>query len=177
MFKARIEILLTSLVLILALAIWSGTAFAQSPKAEKEVATVELGGVVGHSLTGGGSNVGSDVAVEFTPIEHWLELEAGVSTLFNSHSTEWDIDLLFKKPWELSKKMEFMAGAGPLWAHVSEDHVVTNSPGVEAILDFMFWPGGKHKLGWFVEPAYDHTFGRGRDQSVGVSFGLLIAIR
>jgi len=69
-----------------------------------------------------------------------------------------------------------MAGAGPLWAHVSEDRVATNSAGIEAALDFMFWPSRKRRFGWFLEPGYDHTFGRGREQSVGLSFGLLIAI-
>src|ERR1700722_538300 len=168
MFKIRSKVFVntTKVVLILGLCICSGSALAQSPQAEKEIAIVELGGAVGRSLNGGGSNFGGDVAVEVTPIEHWLELEAGVTPLFNRHSKEWDIDLLFKKPWALSKKVEFMAGAGPLWVHVSEDHVITNSPGVEAVLDFMFWPGRRHRLGWFLEPAYDHTFGRGHEQSV-----------
>ena len=162
--------------LVVVLFLYGGKLFGQSPEAEKEIAVIELGGAVGRSLTGGGANFGGDLAVEFTPIEHWLELEAGVSPLFNGHSKEWDTDLLFKKPWSLSKKVEFMAGAGPLWAHVSENRVITNSPGLEAILDFMFWPGRKHRLGWFLEPGYDHTFGRGHEQSVGMSFGLLIAV-
>ncbi len=163
------------LLLILAFFL-AGRALAQSPEAEKEIAVIEVGGAVGQSLTGGGSNAGAEVSVEVTPIEHWLELEAGVTPLFSRHSREWDTDFLFKKPWTLSKKVEFMAGAGPLWAHVSEDRVITNSPGIEAVLDFMFWPGRNHRLGWFLEPGYDYTFGRGREQSVGMSFGLLIAI-
>jgi len=69
-----------------------------------------------------------------------------------------------------------MAGAGPLWAHTNESGEVRNSPGVEAVLDFMFWPGRKHGFGWFIEPGYDRTFGQGHEQSAGVSFGLLIAI-
>jgi hypothetical protein len=162
---------------IVSLFLCSATALAQSTGAEKEIAVVELGAAVGRSVTGGGSNFGGDVAVEVTPIENWLELEAGVTPLFNRQSKEWDIDFLFKKPWDLSKKVEFMAGAGPLWVHVSEDRVITNSPGVEGVLDFMFWPGRKHRLGWFLEPGYDHTFGRGHEQSVGMSFGLLIAIQ
>jgi hypothetical protein len=24
--------------------------------------------------------------------------------------------------------------------------------------DFMFWPTGKHRFGWFLEPAYDYSF-------------------
>ncbi len=54
-----------------------------------------------------------NIAAETTPIENWLELEAGVSSFFTRNSTEWDMDLLFKKPWTLSKKVEFMLGVGP----------------------------------------------------------------
>jgi hypothetical protein len=60
---------------------------------------------------------GPDLAVEVTPIENWLELEEGVIPLFTGHSTEWDVDLLVKKPWTLSKKAEFMFGVGPEWVH------------------------------------------------------------
>jgi hypothetical protein len=143
---------------------------------ENELAIVELGSAVGHGLQGGGSSFGADVAVEVTPIEHWLELEAGVTPLFGRHSREWDADLLFKKPWTLSRKVEFMAGVGPEWIHINESGAVRNSPGAEVVLDFMFWPSGKHRFGWFLEPGYEHSFGPGHEQSVGISFGLLIAI-
>ena len=99
-----------------------------------------------------GSSFGPDVAVEITPIENWLELEAGVTPLFSRHSTEWDTDLLFKKPWTLSKKAEFMFGVGPEWIHTRENGVTTNSVAGEAVLDFMFWPSGKHRFGWYLEP-------------------------
>jgi hypothetical protein len=89
--------------------ICSGGSFAQS--VEKEgVAVLELGAATGRSLTEGQSTFGPTVAVEVTPIENWLELEAGVTPLFRRHSTEWSIDLLFKKPWTVSDKMEFMLG-------------------------------------------------------------------
>jgi cephalosporin-C deacetylase-like acetyl esterase len=65
---------------------------AQTPEAEKEIAVIELGGAVGHSLTAGESSFGGDIAVEVTPIEHWLELEAGVTPLFGHHSREWDTE-------------------------------------------------------------------------------------
>ncbi len=42
--------------------------------------------------------------------------------------------------------------------------------------DFMSWPGWKHRFGWFVEPAYDYSFARGHQQSIGMSCGLLIGI-
>jgi hypothetical protein len=154
----------------------AGTALAQSREAQKEIAVIELGGAAAQSLSGGGSSFGGDAAVEVTPIRNWLELEAGVTPLFSRHSTEWDTNLFFKKPWTLSRKTEFMAGVGPEWIHTREGGLIRNAPGVAAVLDFMFWPDGKHKLGWFLEPSYDHTFGPGHEQSLGMSFGLLIAI-
>ena len=92
---------------------WRG-AFAQSVDREPEpIAIVEVGGAAARSLSAGGSSAGATAAVEVTPIERWLELEAGVTSLFSHRSTEWDADLLFKKPWTLSKKVEFMFGVGP----------------------------------------------------------------
>jgi hypothetical protein len=155
------------------------SAFAQSAddKEPKEVAVVELGAAAGWNITSGGSNVAPTVAVEVTPIEKWLELEAGVTPIFSRHSTEWDVDLLFKKPWTLSKKVEFMAGVGPEWVHVRQGGVTTNSVAGEAVLDFMFWPSKKRRFGWYLEPGYEYGFGRAHERSAGLSGGLLIAIR
>jgi hypothetical protein len=150
---------------------------AKAQPGDKELAVVEIGGAAAQSLTGGGFSGGPDFAVECTPIENKLELEAGVSGLFNAHSTEWDADFLFKKPWTLSKKVEFMAGAGPEWIHTNESHISANAVGAEAIGDFMFWPSAKRKFGWYLEPGYDYSFGRGHEQSIGISGGLLITIR
>jgi hypothetical protein len=156
----------------------AGNAAAQVVDADKEIAVLELGAAANQSLKGGGSSFGPDLAVEFTPIENWLEIEAGVTPLFGTHSTEWDVDLLFKKPWTLSKKVEFMFGVGPEWVHTTVRGVSRNSVAAEAAGDFMFWPSiGKHKFGWFLEPAYDYNFARGHEQSIGVTGGLLIAIR
>ena len=119
---------------------------------------------------------GPTVAVEVSPIEKWLELEAGVTTSFGRRSTEWTTDLLFKKPWTLSPKVEFMVGIGPEWIHTRESGMTKNSVGGEAVLDFMFWPGRKHKFGWYLEPGYEYNFGRGHERSIGMSVGLLIAI-
>ena len=153
--------------------------FAMSVSAqslEKEAAIVELGAAPNWSLTGGGASLGPTVAVEFTPIEHWLEIEVGVTPLFAHHSTEWDTDLLFKKPWTLSKKVEFMAGIGPEWVHSNNRGVVTNSVAAEVAADFMFWPSKSRRFGWYFEPAYDYSFSSGHEQSLGFSAGLLITI-
>jgi len=155
------------------------SALAQSAedKEPKEIAVVELGAAAGWNVVSGGSNVAPTVAVEVTPIEKWLELEAGVTPIFSRHSTEWDVDLLFKKPWTLSKKVEFMAGVGPEWIHVRQGGETTNSIAGEAALDFMFWPSKKRRFGWYLEPAYDYEFGGTHERSAGLSGGLLIAIR
>lgn len=152
-----------------------GTAFAQSEK--EPAAVLEFGGAASQSVTGGGSSFGPTVAVEMTPIENRLELEAGLTALFKRHSTEWSADFIFKKPWTLTKKAEFMLGIGPEWVHAREYSTTTNSLGAEVIGDFMYWPSsGKHRFGWYVEPGYEYSFGRGHEQSLGVSGGLLIAI-
>jgi hypothetical protein len=166
-------LLLTSFV-----AFWCASAFAQTTDTEPEPAAImELGAAAARNIKDAGSSIGPDIAVEITPIEHWLELEAGVTPLFGRHSTEWDVDLLFKKPWTLSKKAEFMVGLGPAWGDTRQYGVTTNSFAGEAVLDFMFWPSGKHRFGWYLEPGYEYGFGRGHERSVGISGGLLIAIR
>ena len=152
-----------------------GYGFAQESNKEP-VAVVELGASPSRNLTNHQSSLGPNIAVEVTPVEKWLELEAGVTPSFARHSTEWATDLLFKKPWTLSPKVEFMAGIGPEWIHTRESGLTRDSVGGEAVLDFMFWPGRKHKLGWYVEPGYEYNLGRGHERSIGVSAGLLIAI-
>jgi hypothetical protein len=155
--------------------LYAGQSFAQEINQEP-AAVVELGGVPSWNLKDAGSSFGPTVAVEVSPIENWLELEAGVTPSFSHHSTEWATDLLFKKPWTLSKKVEFMAGVGPEWIHTRESGMTRNSVGAEAVLDFMFWPGRKHTLGWYLEPGYEFNFGRGHERSIGIAVGLLIAI-
>jgi hypothetical protein len=165
-------------VLIASFLLCAGNALSQSGDSpEKEpAAIVELGGAVDWNVKDAGSSFGPTVAVEVTPIDNWLELEAGVTPLFTRHSTEWNIDLLFKKPWTLSKKTEFMSGVGPEWVHATKYNVTTNSVSAEGVLDFMFWPSAKHRFGWYLEPGYEYNFGRGHEQSLGISGGLLIAI-
>ena len=153
-----------------------GNAFAQSLDKE-EKAVLELGGAAFWNVKGGGSGFGPSVAVEVTPVEKWLELEAGVTPLFSRRSTEWGTDLVFKKPWNLSEKVEFMVGAGPEWVHTNEQGKSPNSVSIEAVIDVMFWRSKKHKFGWYLEPTYEYNFGRGREQALGVTGGLLIAIR
>ena len=98
------------------------------------------------------------------------------ATQIADKNVEWDTDLLFKKPWTLSEKVEFMAGVGPEWVHTRQNGTVANSVAGEVVLDFMFWPSAQHRFGWFLEPGYEYNFGRGHERSIVISGGLLIAI-
>jgi len=162
-------------LLIASLFTFIGNAFAQTVD-EEPAAVVEVGGAVNRSLTNHESSFGPTVAVEVTAKENWLELEAGVTPLFGHHSTEWGTDFLFKKPWTLSRKVEFMLGVGPEWIHTSSRGVTTNAVGLEVAPDFMFWPAAKHKFGWYLEPSYDYKFGAQHEHSIGITGGLLISI-
>jgi hypothetical protein len=164
-------------VLVASLFLYPARGCAQAADPDKEAAAVvEIGGAAGWNVKGGAAAFGPDFAVEVTPIENWLELEAGTTPLFGRHSTEWDTDLLFKKPWTLSKKVEFMFGVGPEWVHTREYGTTANSAAGEVVGDFMFWPFAKRRFGWYLEPGYEYSFGRGHERSIGISAGLLIAI-
>src|SRR4029077_17969787 len=76
------------------------------------IAIVEVGAATSWNLSGGAATFAPNLAAELTPIENWLELEAGVSPFYTRKSTEWDIDLLFKKPWTLSRKAAVIGGGG-----------------------------------------------------------------
>lgn len=155
----------------------SRQAFAQAPPEKEAAAIVEIGGAVSWSTTGRGS-FGPDLALEFTPIPNWLEIEVGATPLLSrSRPVEWNYDVLFKKPWDLSKRVEFMFGFGPELAHSTDLRRSVSSIAVEIVGDFMFWPGTRRRFGWFVEPAYDYSFAGGHEKSLGMSAGLLIAIR
>ncbi len=138
---------------------------------------LEMGAATSWNTTGGAATFAPSFAAETTPIENWLELEAGVSPFFTANSTEWDTDLLFKKPWTFSKKAEFMLGVGPEWIYLRQNGKAANFAAGEVAGDFMFWPTGRHRFGWYLEPAYDYSFAAGHQQSVGMSAGLLIGIR
>jgi hypothetical protein len=146
------------LCLTVALSLFVGEAWAE----EKEpTAIVELGAAGEWDFPS--ARLGLRAAVEFTPIKDWLEIEAGVSTLFGGGQREWSTDLLFKKPFTPSDKVEFMFGVGPEWTFSRDETKVAG----EIAADFMFWPTPDRKFGWFLEPSYSYSFSEMREQSLG----------
>lgn len=162
-------------ILLMYLFLCAGKTFAQNDDKDP-AAVIELGAAANRTVTEGQSSFGPSLSVETTPIEHWLELEAGVTPTFRRHSTEWSIDLLFKKPWTLSNKVEFMLGAGPEWIHTNADGTKMDSVAAEFAPELMFWPYKKRRFGWYLEPSYEYKFGSGHEHSLGITGGLLIAI-
>ncbi len=145
--------------------------FVEGAYGAEHAGVLEFGGAGEWELPGSASHFGPTLAVEVTPIERWLELEFGV-TAFRSHgATEWETDLLFKKPYQLSQTVEFMAGLGPVWTHSGSPSERANSLGAEFALDFMFWPS--ERWGWYLEPSYAYGFDREHSRSLGLSAGLL----
>jgi hypothetical protein len=71
----------TKAILTASLFLCTGTAFAQSVEKEP-AAIVELGGAANWNIKDSGSSFDPTVSIEVTPIEKWLELEAGVTPHF-----------------------------------------------------------------------------------------------
>jgi hypothetical protein len=83
------------------------------------------------------------------------------------------IDLLFKKPFRLSRSVEVMVGLGPEIVPVSAPSRKTTFLGVEFAADFMFWPS--QHVGFWVEPTYgvvsSKPVGSGPGYTASVIFG------
>ena len=93
-------------------------ASARAGEKDKEaVAELELGATTEWAIPGGDVGFGPSVGIEYTLIKEWLEVEVEVevSPLFGAGRTDWDTELIFKKPYNLSDKMEKMPGIGPAW--------------------------------------------------------------
>ena len=148
------------------------TLAAHVPDESDHSITFELGWAADWSRHEGTRAAGGTFAFEVTPIEHWLELEVGATAIHASANVETSFDVLFKKPWRVSPRFEFMVGVGPELIHETGSGGGTHW-GLSAVADFMFWP--KRNGGWYVEPGYEAGFQNGATQhGLAVAAGLLI---
>jgi hypothetical protein len=108
MFLSRTVCIAVSVVALTAVQAWA------EEKEKEALAIVEIGGSGSWTLSGD-SSFGPTVGIEFEPIKNWLEIEVGTGPMFGNGIREWDTDILFKKPFTLFEKVEFMIGAGPQW--------------------------------------------------------------
>jgi hypothetical protein len=149
--------------------------FAAAANAEDKEPTlvVVMGGAGGWGLSQGASSFGPEIGLEYTVIEHFLDIELATSAQFSKGQQEFDTDLVFKKPFELSDRLEFLIGAGPVWIRKAD----ADSFAGEAIVEFVYsaWP--ERHVAFFIEPNYSYEFGQGHEQSIGVIAGLHIGIQ
>ncbi len=160
-------------LVMLVCALPTGRASAQSPVPPEDVdhAVVFELGWEGDWSNGEVWRHGGTLAMEVTPIEHWLELEFGVSVLRATSGAEIPIDLLFKKPWRISHRVEFMAGVGPELVYSTVDHDALW--GLSVVADLMVWPS--KSVGWYLEPGWERTFQHSTHQDgLAVAAGLII---
>lgn len=140
-------------------------------KEKEPVAIMELGITPSWDLIRPNCLIGPTIGIEFTPVKEKLEIEIGASQYYNGPNYNWQFDLLFKKPYEISKKIEVMVGAGPQWSFSGNNHSLS----AEIAVDLMYWPF-KKTIGFYLEPNYDYEFQKQNEQSIGFSTGLIIAI-
>jgi hypothetical protein len=133
---------------------------------------VGVGGAAEVELADGSVHPGANVMVEWDAIEDWLELELEASLLSADHGTETPIGLLFKKPFHLTRRAELMVGLGPEVLYVSNPTTRGTFFGVQAAVDFMFWP--TQRFGVWIEPSYDLVAREGLSHAIGGTGGLLV---
>ncbi len=137
---------------------------------KEPVAVVALGGAGEWGFPGGNFSRGPSLAVEFALIKEWVEVEVGGAKLMRRGNSEWETEVVFRKPFTLSETAEFMIGLGPRWTKGTGEGWKV---GTTFMADFMFWSSPERKYGWFVEPSYSISKG---ERSMGVSVGLLFGI-
>jgi hypothetical protein len=147
---------------------------AQVASEPDHVAVIELGGAGEWPVAAGRASAGGNVAAEVTPIEHWLEVEGGVSVLGSAGQSEADADLVFKKPFQLSPHVEFMPGIGPDVTWVLHGSGPARALATEAVADFMVWP--TKNVGWYAEPSWAMTSLRWSRASIGLTAGLMVGV-
>ena len=145
-------------------------AWASDTEAELEIGAVAERTVAANAAT----HAGPSVAIEFTPIEHWLELEAAVGRFQIGGAAEWETEVAVKKPFDLSPRVELMLGLGPTWTHSGAPLEQSNSFGAELVLDLQFWRS--RRWGWFIEPSYSVGFSRGSERAVAITAGVLVGL-
>jgi hypothetical protein len=126
------------------------------------------------SLVDGSMAYGTSLAIEFTAIEHQLEIELGAQYLSTSNPKELGAQIIFKKPLELAQDVELGLGLGPaMWRKTSSPNNSLQF-GVAFVADFMFWT--TKKVGWYISPSYTHGIGGNAEKSLGISAGLLFSM-
>lgn len=147
-------------------------ALAQSDEREHRI--VYAVGWAGEASHGEGFQpAGIEGGFEVTPIEGKLSIETTIGTHHGDDGTEMHLEVAFRKPWQLSKTVEFMAGVAPTLVRTFGTAAETFGA-VSIGGHFMVWP--RPNVGWYAESAYEVGFPktgthRGAEFSAGILFG------
>lgn len=117
-------------------------------------------------------HAGLSAFVEYEAVDAWLEIELGVQVLAAEGGVEVPVDLLFKKPFTLSHRLEMMVGLGPEVVRTFRGSRNGTHWGAELASDFMFWPSPH--AGLWVEPTYDFVFRDGISHGLGCTGGAIL---
>jgi hypothetical protein len=145
----------------------------EDTEVDEHATSIELGAAVERSITQKTLASGVTVAANLTAIEDLLEIEVGATWLNSSGHTEFDGDVLLKKPFRLSSTTELEIGLGPQVGRILRGNDRGNSVGMDFAVELESWP--TKSIGWFVGPDYGYGIGKNRgERSVGVSGGILV---
>ena len=162
---------------LLALALASsvhGTAASAKESTDDRQLILLVGPATEKSLVDGSTAYGTSLAVEFTAVEHQLEIEVGAQYLSSSNPKELGAQIIFKKPLELAQDVELGLGLGPaIWRKTSSPNNSLQL-GVTFVADFMFWT--TKKVGWYISPSYIYGIGGNAERTLGISAGLLFSM-
>src|SRR5712691_7472734 len=106
---------------------------AASAEEKDPLAVIGLGAAFERSSGEGQFSRGPTASVEFNVIKDWLEIEVGGAKLFRRSNSEWEAEVVFRKPFDLSETTEFMVGLGPMWTQAKGEGT---KRGTTFMLDF-----------------------------------------
>jgi hypothetical protein len=115
---------------------------------------------------------GAAAFLELEAVDEWLELELGAQLLATAPGREASLDLLLKKPFRVTPRLEVMTGLGLTVIRASGAGETRTSWGIEAAVDFMYWPVGR--LGFWAEPAYEIVLSGGFARALSCTAGPML---
>jgi hypothetical protein len=157
-----------------ALLLAAAPVIADEDAEQDHMGILELGVTGEREMSEHAWHTGPAVGIEVEPIENWLEIEFGASTIRSHGATSWELELPFKKPFRLTSTVEIMPGLGPTWTHTVQPGEPPSTWGAEAVLDLFFWRS--KRFGWYLEPSYGVNLGNGNKQSAALTGGIFFAI-
>ncbi len=168
------KVFTTAATLLVCARLISGAAHASgaAPGSQESYRFVLGGGPAVEMETPTTGHLGAAVFLELEAIDEWLELELGAQVLRTTPGREASLDLLLKKPFRVTPRLEVMTGLGPTVIQSSGAGETRTAWGVEAAVDFMYWPAGR--VGFWAEPAYEIVLSGGLAQAVSCTAGPML---